>query len=54
MVEMDHRKTFFLPGIGGRLSLYQLGDGVARAGLTYDEAANPEAVDVVIAAMRGA
>lgn len=54
VVDLDWRKTFFLPAIGGRLSLYHLDDGVARVDLTYDEAANPEAVDVVLAAMRGA
>jgi hypothetical protein len=52
VVELGDRKTFFLPAIGGRLSLYQLDDGVARVDLTYDETADPEAVDVVLAATR--
>jgi hypothetical protein len=52
-VELDHRTTFFLPAIGGRLSLYELDDGVARVDLSYEEAADPDAVDVVVAVIRG-
>jgi SMI1 / KNR4 family (SUKH-1) len=56
MVGLDDRKTYFLPAIGGRLSLYQENDGAGdtNADLTYDEAASPEAVEVVLAAMQGA
>ena len=53
MVELQDRKTFFLPGIGGRLSLYEEDDGVVGVDFTYDESANLAAVDVVIAAVRG-
>lgn len=53
LVELDHRTTFFLPAIGGRLSLYQLGDAAPHVDLTYDEGADVEAVEVVLAAMRG-
>lgn len=52
VVELGDRRTFFMPAIGGRLSLYQLDDGAARVDLTYDETADPEAVDVVLAAIR--
>jgi hypothetical protein len=44
LVDVGHRKTFFLPSIGGRLSLYQFEDGDLSMDLTYDEAAIPEAV----------
>ena len=55
VVELEHRKTFFLPAISGRLSLYQEDDGEpTEADLTHDEAASPEAVDGVLAALRGA
>jgi hypothetical protein len=54
VVELDDRKTYFLPAVSGRLSLYQGEDGAARLDLTYDEAANPGAVDDVLAAVRGA
>ena len=54
VVELPHRKTFFLPGIGGRLSLYEEEDeGVVGVDFTYDETANPAAVDLVVAAVRG-
>lgn len=53
VVELGYRTTFFLPAIGGRLSLYQEDDEAAQVDLTYDETADPEAVDVVLAAMRG-
>jgi hypothetical protein len=53
VVELHDRKTFFLPGIGGRLSLYEAGDGVVGVDFTYDESANLAAVDVVLAAVRG-
>jgi hypothetical protein len=54
VVDLDDRKTFFLPAVSGRLSLYQEDEGAARVDLTYDEAANPEAVNDVLAAVRGA
>jgi hypothetical protein len=55
VVELDYRKTYFLPAISGRLSLYQADDSEpTEADLSYDKATNPEAVDVVLAAMRGA
>lgn len=53
VVELNNRKTFFLPAINGRLSLYQH-DDEAGVDLSYDEAANPAAVDVVLAALRTA
>lgn len=53
VVGVDHRKTFFLPAIGGRLSLHQGAEGTLDVDLAYDEAADPEAVDTVLAAMRG-
>lgn len=53
VVGLDHRTTFFLPAIGGRLSLYSVEDGTVHVDLAYDEAADPEAVDAVLAAMRG-
>ncbi len=53
VVDVDHRKTFFLPAIGGRLSLHQGEEGTLDADLAYDETADPEAVGTVLAAMRG-
>ena len=53
VVGVDHRKTFFLPAIGGRLSLHQGEEGTLDVDLAYDEAADPEAVGTVLAAMRG-
>lgn len=54
VVELNNRTTYFLPSIGGRLSLYEEEDGATEADLSYDEAADQAAVDVVLAAMRGA
>ena len=54
VVELRYRKTFFLPGIGGRLSLYEGEDeGVVGLDFTYDTTANAAAVDLVVAAVRG-
>jgi hypothetical protein len=44
VVELDHRQTFFLPAIGGRLSLYQPEDEPLAVDLTYDADADPDAV----------
>jgi len=52
-VGVDHWKTFFLPAIGGRLSLHQDEEGTLEVDLAYDETADPEAVDTVLAATRG-
>lgn len=54
VVELENRTTFFLPGISGRLSLYQEHDGATGVDLSYDEAADRQAVDVVLAAVRAA
>jgi len=53
VVELQGRKTFLLPGIGGRLSRYEDDDGVVEMDFTHDESAHLEAVDVVVAAVRG-
>ena len=52
-VGVAHRTTFFLPAIGGRLSLHQDEEGTLKVDLAYDETADPEAVDTLLAAMRG-
>jgi hypothetical protein len=44
VVELDDRQTFFLPAIGGRLSLYQPEDEPLAMDLTYDADADPVAV----------
>ena len=53
VVELEGRRTFFLPGIGARLSLYQEDEGVIDVDLTHDATADPAAVAVVVAAVRG-
>lgn len=53
VVELDNRKTFFLPAVGGRLSLYEAGDGAAGVDLTYDETADPEAIEDLLAEVQG-
>jgi hypothetical protein len=53
MVDVDHRKTFFLPAIGGRLSLHQDEQGALDVDFAYDETADPEVVKTVLVAVRG-
>jgi hypothetical protein len=49
LVDLGHRRTFFLPSIEGRLSLYQLPGQDASLDMTYDEAAPAEAVERFLA-----
>lgn len=53
VVGVDHWKTFLLLAIGGRLSLHQDEEGTLEVDLAYDQTADPETVDTVLAAMRG-
>ena len=51
VVEVDGRRTFFLPSVEGRLSLYQPEDEDAMADLSHDEGADPAEVARVTSAL---
>ena len=51
LVDLGERMTFFLPTIDGRLSLYQFEGEDLAMDLTYDEAADPEAVNRIVSAV---
>ena len=52
VLELRGRATFFLPDVEGRLSLYQLDDDPAASlDFTYDDAADPEVVGRIMAAL---
>jgi hypothetical protein len=51
VVELADRQTFFLPVIGGRLSLYQPEDEPLAMDLTYDADADPDAVRRLLAVL---
>lgn len=53
VVEREGQTTFFLPAIGGRLSLDDEVGGFVMADLSHDEDASPEAVARVLSALRG-
>lgn len=50
-VDLGHRKTYFLPAIGARLSLYQFQGQELSVDLTYDQDADLEAVNQVLLAL---
>ena len=52
VVELDQRTTFFLPAIGGRLSIHESEGWPLRLELTHDEAADPGSVDLILAAVQ--
>ena len=52
VVDLGERRTYFLPAIGGRLSLYQFEGQDLRFDFTHDEAADPATVSMVAAALQ--
>ena len=51
VVELGSRTTFFLPALGGRLSLYQLDGRAPSLDLSHDPEADPATVARVLAAL---
>ena len=51
VVEMEGRTTFFVPALGGRLSVYQLGGRPPALDLSHDPDADAEAVARVLAVL---
>jgi hypothetical protein len=51
VVDLGPRKTFFLPAISGRLSLYQFDGQDLSLDLTYDEDADLEAINRIVSAL---
>lgn len=54
VVDLGERRTFFLPPIQGRLSLYQFPGEDLSIDLSYDESASSTAIDRLLATIAGA